>query len=1299
MEKSQTACILYPVMNTHEEYKTLSQLWRRIRLTERGKLSSLYRSVSAALKQGRAPEPEALEKLRQRLAAAEKRSLVPAAEKLECTFPPDLPISEKIPEIRSALRQHQVVIVCGSTGSGKTTQLPKAALLEGFGRTGRIGCTQPRRLAATALAARFAAETKGTAAVGYKVRFDDRTGDDTVVKFMTDGILLAETRSDPLLLQYDCIMLDEVHERSLNIDFLLGYLKLLLKKRRDLRIIISSATLESGRLSEFFDGAPVIEVEGRLFPIEDIYQEMEEDEELPEAIARSAELLATFDPAGDILVFLPGEREIRAAAEMLTGRNYPGTEILPLFGRLSTAEQNRIFHKGTGGRRIILATNVAETSLTIPGIRFVIDSGLVRLSRFNPSGGIQELHVEFLSKASARQRRGRCGRLRDGVCIHLYSEQHLADADDYTAPEIQRSSLAGVILQMESLHLPAIESFPFVDPPSAALIREGRITLEDLGASDQEHRLTPLGRELAALPVGPRIGKMLLEAKRRHILPEMLVIAAFLSIPDPKERPFDKAKEADAAQRQFDAEGSDFLSALILWREMEKALKQSRSALRRFAQKNYLNYRRLKEWGNLVEDLAELLETDADIPDRVVDADAIHQVLMSALPRQLGMFDPEKKCYLDRNGRRFQVFPGSVLARAKSPAKWLLSFAVVETAKAYARCNAAVEPGWLEKAAPRLCSRHYDNVRWDAGTGFVSATEKVMAGQLLIHPGRRCHYGKINPVKARDVFIREALASGRLHLPRVPWVKTYEQQYHTLQELSVRIRRPGSVVNEEGLFHWFDTVLPPEICSADAVGKCRKSFLPDRAQMVFDPADLDRVNDFPDTLSQSGEPFRLRYTFDPGEREDGITLLVPEQELPLLSPHLTGWLVPGYLPFILEPMLKSLPKTIRKELIPLGDCAAGFMQSLRNGEIFTDQPFTGALCDYLKDRYGVVLTAKDFELFEPMEFQKMKIAILDEQGKRLRTVYEVPAQKNGTKLAKNHQVSKTLNRTACTGFPSGLILPESVAVSPDGKKLAYPALCDEGTSVGSALYLDPQEARLAHLAGLRRLVRLALPQMVKFLTGQIKIPHDMQLTFFLNDRNWKDAVLDYALDQAWGCDDPVKAVRNEDAFALSLEKLRDLAAERLTETLELLEQIYAEYRKAKRHLDRLDNMNSESAEGTVLDASAQLDYLFRKGFLRLPDAVREYKRYLKSLTIRLERAVSDPARDIRKGLELDKLIYQFHLTVSTEERPLEQLSALSDYFLLLQEARISTWTPEVKTIRKASPAILADAWKNVLAAL
>ncbi len=1301
-------------MNTQELLKakrTVSALWHKIRLTDRGRLSAQYHKFHTEF--GRAPEeavrnllPDLLEKLQ----AAEKNSFANSARKLKCEFPDDLPITAKIPEIRAAIKDHQVVIVCGSTGSGKTTQLPKAALLEGRGRTGRIGCTQPRRIAATALAERFAAETGAAPGVevGCKVRFDDRTTDATCVKFMTDGILLAETRSDPMLLQYDCIILDEVHERSLNIDFLLGYLKLLLPKRRDLRIIISSATLESGRISEFFGGAPVIEVEGKLFPIEDIFLDNEDDMELAEAIAQGCETLAGIDPDGDILVFLPGEREIRDAADMLTGRNYPRTEVLPLFGRLSAGEQNKIFQR-SGKRRIVLATNVAETSLTIPGIRFVIDSGLVRLSRFNPRNGIQELRIEFISKASARQRRGRCGRLRDGVCVHLYSEEKLTEADDYTAPEIQRSGLAGVILQMASLKLPDIEDFPFVDPPSPALIREGRITLDDLGATDEHRRLTRIGHELAKLPVGPRIGKMILEAGRHGVLQEILVLAAFLSLPDPRERPFDHAANADAAQKKFDAPGSDFLSALNLWRAMNDELDRSKSALRKFAKANYLNFRRLREWLSLTEDLTELAAPDlldkkllygktvkngntgfVDLNGYYVNSAAVHRVLMSALPRRLGMFDPENKCYIDRNGKKFQIFPASVLARNKIPAKWILSFTVVETTRPYARCNAEVEPQWLEETAPRLCSKTYDSIRWNPESGFVTAREKVMAGQLPIHPGRRCHYGKIDPAKARQVFIREALATGALHLPGISWVQKFETFYRDITALEIKHRRPDSMLDAHAVQAYFERVLPPHICSADDVARDfrnkKRGFCPRKEDMVFDPDALADESDFPDFILQSGAKIPLQYEFEPGEKNDGITLLVPENDLHLLEPHVQDWLVPGYLPWKVEAMLRSLPKSIRREITPVGDCAEEFVNAVKSGEVFQDQRFEDALKEWLYEEHRL---DTDFAGYEPEDFLKMKIAVTGRNGKILRTLDKVPnVQQNGSKLVRTPRSTVNLQKTGCMDWPENIILPENVSVSPDGKKLAYPALCDEGGSVGISLYLNQAEAAAAHAAGLRRLVRLILPQLAKHLRGTPKFPYGMELTLFLDDPVWRESMLDAALDKSWGCD-PWK-IRSEQDFRNALGHLRDCAAENLSAVTDNLCNVFAAYGKMEKFLNKLPS-NSRARE----DAEQQLAFLFRPGFLRTGGAVDHYKRYLRALAVRLERALQGEARDTAKGENLAPYIKNFHILADSREKPLEADPALLEFFLLLQEARINTWSPEIPTARKVSPAVLEKAWKEI----
>ena len=797
--------------------KQVEELWQTLRLTDQKRLYPAKKRFMHSLQQEEALS-DGMKEFLDRLNAAGERSLVKVADTLRCEFPEELPITGKIPQICQALQQNQVIVVCGSTGSGKTTQLPKAALAQGFGRSGRIGCTQPRRIAASALAQRLSFEmnTAMGKGVGYKVRFDDRTGNETVVKFMTDGILLAETRDDPDLLQYDCIILDEVHERSLNIDFLLGYMKLLLKRRKDLRLIISSATLESGHIAEFFHQAPVIEVEGRLYPIEDCYMPPDDDEDLTENVARAVEFLQETDKDdGDILVFLPGEREIRDTLDLLTGRHYRNTEILPLFGRLSAADQARIFQRSSS-RRIILATNVAETSLTIPGIRYVIDSGMVRLSRFNPKSRIQELRVEMVSQASAKQRRGRCGRLKDGICVHLYSSDDLEKASEYTDPEILRSSLAGVILQMAALKLPPIQEFPFADPPGMSHIREGLRTLEDLHAIDEEQHLTRTGWDLASFPMDPHLGRILLAAREHKVLAELIIITSFLSIQDPRERPFERASEADTAQKRFLHGESDFIGILNLWYAAWQELQQSNSALRRFCQKHFLNFKRMREWRNLIDDLWEMFPDqkteNADAPDPAqVPYDAVHMALMSGLPRQLACLNPEDKQYQDMNGRSFLLFPGSALAKQKNQPKWIMSFALVETSKVFARCNAIIQPEWLEMVAPHICSRAYDGIHWDENSGFVYARERVYAGKLLIHPGRRKHYGKINPEKAREVFIREALMTGALQVPGNDWVKQFSKQFNGLKILENRMRCMDPLVDEERLYQHFDSCLPAGI--------------------------------------------------------------------------------------------------------------------------------------------------------------------------------------------------------------------------------------------------------------------------------------------------------------------------------------------------------------------------------------------------------------------------------------------------------------------------------------------------------
>lgn len=1286
----------------NELKKRLAELktaFRLLRLSDQNRWKRELDRAASSL--GGSPETAGhlLDNLSVQFKKAMDRSLAPVADSLRCQFPDELPITSHADSIREKIQRGQVIIVCGSTGSGKTTQLPKVALAAGCGRTGRIGCTQPRRIAASSLARRVAGELGAEFGreVGYKVRFDDKTSDKTVVKFMTDGILLAETRDDPMLYQYDCVILDEVHERSLNVDFLLGYFKLLLRKRKDLKLIISSATLESERLATFFGGAPVEEVEGRLFPIEDCWLEPGEDEELTESVARGVTFINEMDPRGDILVFLPGEREIRDCAEMLSGRKFPNTEILPLFGRLSAGDQQRVFSPSRF-RRIVLATNVAETSLTIPGIRYVVDSGLVRLSRYNPRTRIQELRVEQISQASARQRRGRCGRLRDGICVHLYPEETLNESAEFTPPEIQRSSLAGVILQMASLNLPPLGEFPLVDEPAPALVREGMRTLNDLCALDGM-RLTRIGRSLAALPLDPQLGKMLLEAHRHKVLPEMLVIVAFLSIPDPRERPFEKAAEADAAHRKFASDQSDFLGILNLWLALEEEFraKNSNQALKRFAVRNYLNYRRVREWRNLVDDLTELMAENKCAANGKIDMerlsyDTLHKVLLSGLPRQLGAYNRETRLFSDMGGKKYLIFPGSGLAKRKNPPDFMLSFALVETTRVFGRCNAEVKAEWLEQIAPQLCSYVYDNVYWDDRSGFVSARERVTAGQLIIHPGRRCHYAKTHPVEAREVFLREGVVTGAATL-RGTWLEESSGLIRELRLLELKIRRPDSLVDDTALFEHFDRVLPASISSVDAVRRDwnanRKSYVPEiEAFTTEEYAELDE-SDYPDFLQFAGQRFPLSYFYDPGEKHDGVTLTVPEDALNLLNPYVLDYLVPGYLPQKIEAMIRALPKRIRVELMPIPKAVEAFMELYRAGEIFTEQPIADAVSEFLFSTYGVEIENGAFDALDLPEYLQMKLAIKNAQGRIREITREFPevhrmdsALSTGIPAVRKWELSGSL---CWPGIDQEL--PRSIVVSKEAGTLGYPAVVAEENSVGRKVFLKEEEARLMHERGLLKLYRLELPQIIKPLRTMLKVPHELELSFFLNDRGWQDDLIDSAIRDSFPCD--CREIRTPGAFAQALETSRDRVAEILSGKLDRLGQVFRLYRETEDFADRLPEQSEAYSA-----IRGRFELLFRCGFLRCRRAFERYDRYLKALKIRAERAVSAPARDTQKGADLAP--YESKLRLALEVTPdLEKNESLYEFYLLYEEANINRFAPEIKTLEKCGPEALKNRWESV----
>jgi len=1302
-----------PPLSVQDARRQLERQLRNARLSDSVKLKRQFNKLTGRELKNDSMLPENLlipfKRLLERAALAEQRSLKGFADKLVTVYPENLPVSARREEIVQLIREHQLIIVAGSTGSGKTTQLPKMALEAGCGRYGRIGCTQPRRLAASSLARRCANEMQAEfgCEVGYKVRFDDHTSENTVVKFMTDGILLAETRDDPELLQYDCIMLDEVHERSLNIDFLLGYLKKLLKRRKNLKVIISSATLESEKIAEFFDHAPFVEIEGRTFPIEDCYLEPYKDEELAEHTARGVEFISELDNRGDILVFLPGEREIRDCSELLTGRRYKNTEILPLFGRLSAAEQNRIFSPGRM-RRIVLATNVAETSLTIPGIRYVIDSGLVRLSRYNPRTRIQELHVEFVSQASIRQRRGRCGRLEDGICVHLYSEDDAHNSAPYTDPEIKRSNLAGVILQMASLKLGAIENFPLVDPPAPGLIRDGYRTLQDLGAIDGRNCLTPCGWNLSALPLDPQLGKMLLAAAERKVLKQIVVIAAFLSIADVRERPFEKTQAADTAHKQWTSERSDFATALNLYDALEKvySAQHSNSALRRYANSNYLNYRRVREWRNLVEDLSSIaLENSwenilSDSPLNEFDYDALHQAILSGLPRQLGYFDREQKNYFDMAGKRFRIFPGSALTKRKNPPEWLFTFALVETSQVFGRGCAEAKPEWLLNIAPHLCKSVYDQVHYSPNSGFVAARERITCGRLLIHPGRQRHYGPVNPAEARKVFIQEALIRNQLdeHSIRgITWLEKYLKSARKVRKFELKMRRPEMLFDENALAEFFETALPENFYSVQEIRNHWKRFhknffVPESVLWERGSLPGDPEKDYPDELIFSEAAFPLEYNFDPGEARDGITLIADEENCKLLPPWALEAIVPGFLAEKLEFYLKSLPKVDRQKIAPMSSFIEEFVSAWRSGRIFNERSLSEALADELC-KWNVIVKHNAFENVVMPEYLKMKLLILNKDGRASDLLTEVPNLERSTSQIAN-ALPKTRAFAAEPGenFPCVPALPETLKLTDKSGDEAYPALfCDESGLVGSAVYLKKAEAVRRHDQGLSALLKIQLKGLFSAIKKDFKLTAQQEKYFFKRTPeharyNWKEDLMQEAILTALGDQHCRWQIRSKAAFDQAREAARGRFADCAEELFDTLLDIFEAENKVRTLMKKLPASNA-----AIDDIDAELEFYFRPGFLQNSMWHERYKRYLRGLELRLQRLIANPRQDALKYEPLEPYVAKLDLALANVPE-LELAPMLHDFVLLMQEMRLSVFAPEVRTVQKVSLEILRKNW-------
>jgi len=1260
-------------------------------------------------------------------------------------YPAELPVVEHRQEIIAAILENPVVVVVSETGSGKTTQLPKmVAEALGPDAKGRIGCTQPRRLAAVSVAKRVAEELIVPLGgwVGYQVRFDDKTGRDTRVKFMTDGILLAETQGDPELRQYDALIIDEAHERSLNIDFLLGWLKRLMEKRRDLKIVISSATLDAGAFATFFGSearpAPVIEAPGRMFPVAEFFHPPPEDEDLSQSVVRAVEFLTDIEPRGDVLVFLPGEREIRECADALEGRRWPATEVLPLFARLSLGDQQRVFNPGHQ-RRLILATNVAETSLTIPRISCVIDTGLARVSRWSPGRGVQRLHIEPVSQASARQRKGRCGRVRDGICIRLYGEEELTDRSEFTDPEIRRSSLAGVILRMKSLGLPEISDFPFLDAPAPKAVAEGYRTLREIGALDRDGHLTEDGRRIARLPVDPRFGKMLLEAKRGHCLAEVLPIIAALETSDVRERPADKTREADAAQARWKDAESDFLGILRLWLDLgqfrekgggqdaratwhghpgrsQKERGDSASAgqaprlpkpgrwrsnaLRKFSTKHFLNFRRILEWANVCDELSELLarEWKWNIPAlhaevaKCAPYDAIHRALLAGAPRQFGLWDRENKTYRSASGGFFSVFPGSGVFNTGKRHEWVMGMELVETSRLYARRVARIDPAWIEEVAPHLCRSKYGEAFWDIAQGAVYGKETVICGGLNIVVGRRVHYGRVDAKAAHQVFIREGILGGGLRR-KTRFLERIETLREQVADLERKLRRPGGLWSEDAVLATLEDRIPDDIHTAAAFHKWlanhEDALMLEIADVLDELPESLGIDGLPDAIHHEGHEFTVYYNAAPGERDDGVTFGVHVDQLPSLPEWLPDWGVDGHLAERVEILLRSMPKDYRRICQPLGPLAEGFAELWRYAP--KDVALTQALSEYLLEQRRASVPADAFDFARLPDALVTKIWVCDDDGEELALDTSVAALKLALadRMRARFEAAATgeVERTGMSAW-DGEALPEFLE-TPGGA--AWPALVDEGGSVGIRAFTCQAEAAEAHRQGGARLLIFGRPEQAQWLAK--KFPLGMKTKVELPRLGAGGTTLDdLLLLAAEGAAGGKPFPRSPDAIRALAETSRahwhDAAAQigqALEQTLEILPEIRAWIAK---------HQNDRNHAPIAADLDAQLNWLFRPrfawraGFTRLCDTPRR----LRAIRSRLGRIASLPLiKDLEKLDRLQAHWQPWHdlFTANPED------AHLWNHGWMLEEFRIALFAPDVPTAFKISEKILETSFEKL----
>ncbi len=1123
-------------------------------------------------------------------------------------FPKELPISARVVDIATAIAGHQVVIVAGATGSGKTTQLPKIALAMGRGLERRIGVTQPRRIAATSVAARVASELGSPLGtdVGYQIRFEDRTSPRTYVKFMTDGILLAEIQGDPLLRRYDTLVIDEAHERSLTIDFLLGWMKRILPQRPDLKVVVSSATLETERFSEFFGGAPVIQVEGRTYPVEVLYEPPAEDADLADAVADAVANVTSLDPHGDILVFLPGEREIRETEGRLQGRALRHTVVQPLYARLSAGDQAKVFAR-IPQRRVILATNVAETSLTIPGIVYVVDTGVARLSRYDARSGTTRLQIEAVSQASADQRKGRCGRVRDGVCVRLYDEQSFLARAAFTDPEIKRTGLAGVILRMKALGLGDVEDFPFLDPPSSKAITEGYRVLEELGALGAHRELTPLGERLARFPVDPRIGRMILAGAELGCLRQVLVVAAALNIQDPRERPREAQQKADERHRRFRDERSDFVGLLRLWEFVREAEAKSTAQLRRACKESFLSFIRVREWIEIHRQLEEVvrdLRLDAGKPASkgeslsTANPDPMHIALLSGLLSKVGQWSAEHRMYVGAKQTRFAIHPSSALAR--KPPAWLMAFELVETTQLFARTAARIEPEWLEKVGAHLLKRSYADPHWSEKSARASIREHATLFGLPVLRDRSVDFASVNPAAARLMFLDHALVRGE-YKTRGAFQEKNRALLGEVSRLRDKARRSDMLADDEALLAFFDRRVPGSVVNGKTFEAWREAAeREDPRVLLLSAADVlagdpDLVPEhYPDAITLHGARIPVAYRFDPSADDDGITLTVPLVLVPQLDPGELDWTIPGWHRDKITLLLHELPRAARRELGSIPELAAALAAKLT--------PFEGPMVPRLAEATQA-LTGADVpgDAFRPdaaPAYLRLTCRIVGENGKivaQSRAIDELMAQYGARARAawKSAAPTASWERKGLVGWDFGE-LPPFVTRQAAGTELrSYPALVDRGASVDLTLLESSSAAEAATRAGVRRLLALAARQAISAVAP--RVPRSFARPSGVTpSRTEEDAFRAIALarvvDEAFGLRDGSPLPRRKAEF----EALVTAGAPRIAVAFRLLTETLAPIAtELDKTLRALKSASSHpSGTGAAREIRAQIELLF-----------------------------------------------------------------------------------------------------------